>query len=152
MIRESNIETVIELRSDANETQASRDDRVGGKDNHTLPSLCMNAEVYKAHADVEAKHWWFAGRRQLFAAVAKECLATRANPLVVDIGCSIGNNATVDIPGRSYVGVDPSLDAISFAKEAHPAESFICGTVGNDDVDACLQDDLVWVRKPYATT
>jgi prepilin-type N-terminal cleavage/methylation domain-containing protein/prepilin-type processing-associated H-X9-DG protein len=98
----------------------------------------MTADVYRVHAEVEAKHWWFAGRRAVFKAVARECLAGRERPLIVDIGCSIGNNAAVSIPGRRYVGVDPSPEAIRFAHEAHPFERFICGTVGGEEVDGCI--------------
>ncbi|MEO8498665.1 MAG: hypothetical protein ABI614_26690 [Planctomycetota bacterium] len=51
----------------------------------------MTAAIYRTHAEIEAEHWWFAGRRAVFGAVAEECLAGRDRPTVVDIGCWPGS-------------------------------------------------------------
>lgn len=100
-----------------------------------MTSSVMTVDVYRIHAEVEATHWWFAGRRAVFEALACECLAPQHQPLVVDIGCSIGNNAALRVLGRRYVGVDPAPDAIRFAQQSHPREQFVCGTVGDREVD-----------------
>lgn len=98
----------------------------------------METQVTSVHADVGPDHWWFAGRREILNAVAKECLAEKPSATVVDLGCSVGPNSLLACDEWTYVGVDPSEHAIALARAAYPKHQFIAGTVGCPSVDEKL--------------
>jgi len=51
----------------------------------------LEKQVYDIEAKVEAEHWWFAGRRQLFAnEIARAKI--RQSSLVLDVGVGGGSN------------------------------------------------------------
>lgn len=86
----------------------------------------MRAEQFAAHARVEARHWWFTGRREiilrLMAAIA------RPGAPVADIGCGTGGNAAA-LAGAGYrvLGIDPAAEAIALARRRFPAIAFEAG-------------------------
>lgn len=104
----------------------------------------MNETVTSVHAEAGANHWWFAGRRSILEAIALECLRGKRQPLIVDIGCSVGNNCSIGGEQWRYVGVDPSEPAILLARANHGEKRFLQGSVGDAAVDEELQEaDLV---------
>ncbi len=72
----------------------------------------MDAAAYEVEAIAEADHWWFVGRRKLFARYLKHA---PANGRALDIGCGTGANLRLlhDMRFRA-VGLDASSDAIGF--------------------------------------
>jgi len=51
----------------------------------------MDIAAYGIEAEIEGAHWWFAGRRRLFAAEI-ERLGLDQDAMVLDIGTSTGTN------------------------------------------------------------
>ena len=87
----------------------------------------MDAEVFRVHAEVERRHWWFAARRDILRAVLESHVPADGSHTVTDIGCGVGANATAFHPDYRWIGFDPSADAIAFARSAHPDVTFHVG-------------------------
>jgi SAM-dependent methyltransferase len=78
----------------------------------------VDAATYAAEAQIEATHWWFAGRRRLFAREIAE-LRIGNDPQILDIGTSTGTNLRMlrDLGYRRVTGLDFSLDAIRYCED-----------------------------------
>lgn len=87
----------------------------------------MDADVFRVHAEVERRHWWFAARRDILRAVLESRVPADGSHTVTDIGCGVGANAAAFHPDYRWIGFDPSADAIAFARSAHPAVTFHVG-------------------------
>lgn len=72
----------------------------------------MDAAAYRVESEVEAEHWWFAGRRRLFARYLKRA---PVNAHVLDVGCGTGANLQLlsDMQFKA-VGLDANSEAIRF--------------------------------------
>jgi SAM-dependent methyltransferase len=71
--------------------------------------------VYVVEAQVEADHWWFVGRRALFAnEIRKAGIPLQA--AVLDVGTGTGSNLRLlrDLGFRAIVGLDPSAEAAHY--------------------------------------
>lgn len=90
----------------------------------------MGTELYHTESALEAHHWWFAGRRRLFAATLRRRGVT-AGARVLDIGTSSGTNLRLmrDLGFARAVGVDASIEAARLCR----AKGFAPVTLG----DAC---------------
>ena len=91
----------------------------------------MEPAVYAVEAEIEAHHWWFVGRRRLFAReLARAGIAPRSR--VLDIGTSTGTNLRMlrELGFESVMGLDPSAEAIRYVE----AKGF--GPVKQGDVRA----------------
>jgi SAM-dependent methyltransferase len=78
----------------------------------------MDAGVYAVEASIEATHWWFVGRRRLFAReLSRLALAREAK--ILDIGTGTGANLRMlaELGFRDVAGVDASDEAIRFCAE-----------------------------------
>ena len=77
----------------------------------------MDSGTFASEAAHEASHWWFVGRRRLFA---REILGSGLpnNCAVLDVGTSTGTNLRMlrDIGYRNVVGLDYSAEAIAFCE------------------------------------
>ena len=78
----------------------------------------MDAATYAAEAQIEATHWWFTGRRRLFAREIAE-LGIGDDARILDIGTSTGTNLRMlrDLGYRSVTGLDFSPDAIRHCED-----------------------------------
>jgi SAM-dependent methyltransferase len=78
----------------------------------------MEATVYEAEARVEQTHWWFTGRRKLFARLIRR-LGLDSSAAVLDVGTSTGTNLRMltELGFRNVRGLDMSPDAIRFCAE-----------------------------------
>lgn len=108
----------------------------------------MDADVFRIHAEVEQRHWWFAARRGILRAVVEAVVPADGSGTVIDIGCGVGANATAFHPGYRCVGYDPSADAVAFARSAHPGVTFHVGSAAeaqNDlhSADVALLTDVI---------
>jgi SAM-dependent methyltransferase len=77
----------------------------------------MEATVYEVEAAVEASHWWFVGRRRLFARELARA-GVRRDGRVLDIGTSTGANLRLlrDLGFHDVTGVDASENALRFCR------------------------------------
>jgi SAM-dependent methyltransferase len=104
--------------------------------------------LYAVEARVEATHWWFVGRRKLFA---RELAAVSpvANARVLDVGTGAGSNLRMlrDAGYHNVVGLDASDAAISFcAKKGFDIvrKGDICEMpFGDGSMDIILATDVV---------
>lgn len=87
----------------------------------------MDADVFRVHAEVERRHWWFAARRDILRAVLESHVPADGSHTVADIGCGVGANATAFHPAYRWIGFDPSADAVAFARSTHPDVTFRVG-------------------------
>lgn len=78
----------------------------------------MDAAAYAIEAAVEQNHWWFVGRRGLFARCI-ERLNIPKDARVLDLGTSTGTNLRMlrEIGVTNVVGLDLSDEAIRFCGE-----------------------------------
>jgi SAM-dependent methyltransferase len=77
----------------------------------------VRSEVYAAEAELEADHWWFVGRRELFARLIEE-LAVDRQSAALDVGTGTGANLALlrRLGFRRAVGLDSSAEAIGFCR------------------------------------
>ena len=78
----------------------------------------MDAGTYAVEAEIEAVHWWFVGRRELFARLLTESgLAQDCDAL--DIGTSTGTNLRMlgHLGFRHVTGLDTSPEAARYCQE-----------------------------------
>jgi len=75
----------------------------------------MDSATYASEAAHEANHWWFVGRRRLFAREI-EAVAPSKSARVLDIGTSTGTNLRMlrDLGFTDVTGLDFSAEAIAY--------------------------------------
>jgi SAM-dependent methyltransferase len=88
----------------------------------------MDAAVFRVHAEVERRHWWFAGRRRILRALLERFVPPDPAHTIADIGCGVGATAPAFRAGYRYVGFDPSPDAIGAARATYPGVEFRIGS------------------------
>ena len=78
----------------------------------------MDIAAYEIEAEIEGTHWWFAGRRRLFAAEI-ERLGMNRDAMVLDIGTSTGTNLRMlrTLGFGNMRGLDASEEAIRYCVE-----------------------------------
>ena len=78
----------------------------------------MQESVYAADARLEQTHWWYVGRRKLFARLIDELSLDRRDP-VLDVGTSSGTNLRLlrELGFGNVAGLDISDEAIRFCAE-----------------------------------
>jgi SAM-dependent methyltransferase len=99
----------------------------------------VRAEHFHLNSRIESRHWWFVGRRRILRDVAAQVLAPDPRALVVDVGCGTGANIAAFARDYACVGIDPSADAIAWARQRFPGVRFVCG-VAPDDIEETLRD------------
>lgn len=78
----------------------------------------MEIATYAIEAEVEATHWWFTGRRRLFAREIDKTGLPRTSR-VLDVGTSTGANLRLlrDLGFHAVDGLDFSNEAIRYCRE-----------------------------------
>lgn len=99
----------------------------------------MEEAAYAAEAAIEASHWWYVGRRDLFSRQIKR-LGLKPDAPILDIGTSTGTNLRMlrDLHFNNVSGLDFSEEAIRF-----------CAAKGLGDVqqgDVCA---LPWDKSSF---
>lgn len=77
----------------------------------------MDAENFAVEAQVEEYHWWFAGRRELFARELTR-MGLKSNSGVLDVGTGTGANLRMlqGLDARNVIGLDSNELAISYCQ------------------------------------
>lgn len=78
----------------------------------------MDSTAYSIESQVEETHWWFCGRRKLFATVIASLNIPR-NSSILDIGTGTGSNLRLlhNLAFIDISGVDASQEAIYFCRQ-----------------------------------
>ena len=119
----------------------------------------MEKELYLESAEIEAKHWWFVGRRAILLDTLMRFSGASHNKLL-DIGCGTGLNAMLfSVNGFLVTGLETSAVAIGLARAIAPsinilATSFPSSLVARDsyavitalDVIEHIDDDKGMIR------
>src|SRR5690349_11320094 len=80
----------------------------------------MNKEFYAEYNQIEDKHWWFVGRRNIFLAVLDKYLPPPANGRarrILDVGCGTGTMLQYLARYGQAEGIDMDEDAVRYAHE-----------------------------------
>ncbi len=87
----------------------------------------MNEAQYNLHAEIEDRHWWFAGRRAIVRRLLECVVPPRPDALVIDVGCGTGANVAALSPSYRCLGLDESSQAIDHARTRFPGVEYVCG-------------------------
>lgn len=52
----------------------------------------MDREVYKRMSDLEMRHWWFVGRREILADLIRRLVRPKDGARILEAGCGSGGN------------------------------------------------------------
>ncbi|MFH0851554.1 MAG: methyltransferase domain-containing protein, partial [Candidatus Peregrinibacteria bacterium] len=103
----------------------------------------MQLPQFQVHADLEERHWWFLGRRDIFRALLARAAPPSREKLLLDVGCGTGGNTAAFQALYTCIGIDPSADAVAFAHRRFPGIEFRCGLAPQDCRDALQRADGV---------
>ena len=82
---------------------------------------------FELNAQIEEDHWWFCARREIVDKLVRRLLPPGDDAQIIDIGCGTGANIAALAHDYRAMGVDPSEDAIAFARKRFPHVDFRCG-------------------------
>jgi len=99
---------------------------------HGLYHLPMQLPQFQVHAALEETHWWFTGRREIVRTLLHRLLPPSPERRIVDVGCGTGGNTVAFKQEYTCIGIDPDIDAITFARERFPQCRFIQGVAPRD--------------------
>lgn len=103
----------------------------------------MRQDLFRMHADLELKHWWFAGRRDIVKTIVTAALEACDRPLIVDVGCGTGANIASFPTAYERVGIDPSPAAITLARARFQGIQFIEGHAPADLIGIAERADMI---------
>lgn len=89
----------------------------------------MDRQSFEIHSRMEGQHWWFEARRRILRQVVDRLVQLGSRPRVLDLGCGVGSTLVAFKGNYSLVGIDPSADAIEFARSRHPEIEFRVGSL-----------------------
>ncbi len=92
----------------------------------------MKHEVFDLHDELEERHWWFVGRRQVVDPLIDRVMAGRERDWILDLGCGTGGMVHALAGRYRCLGIDSSRVAISKAEAAYPEARFRLGSVPDD--------------------
>jgi SAM-dependent methyltransferase len=76
----------------------------------------MERDFYAEYYDVEDRHWWFIGRRQILLGILSDHLCGRDGLRVLDFGCGTGTMAQHLGRFGTVEAVDADADAVAFCR------------------------------------
>jgi SAM-dependent methyltransferase len=78
----------------------------------------MDRQMYEAHDQLEATHWWFVARANIIMSLLRhELNGSVAQPRILDLGCGTGGMLLHLRTLGAAAGVDASPDAVAIARE-----------------------------------
>lgn len=80
----------------------------------------MRVELYQQMREIEDRHWWFRGRRQIVSAML-ECMKLPAAARILDLGCGTGGNLRMLSGYGDVTGIEMDQAALEFARDRNAA-------------------------------
>src|SRR5205085_9122760 len=77
----------------------------------------MDTSFYREYFEIEDRHWWFVGRREILLRVLDRHLARPTGLRILDVGCGTGTMVEHLSRFGEAEGVDTNADAIAFCHE-----------------------------------
>jgi SAM-dependent methyltransferase len=105
----------------------------------------MDPLLFRLHARVEDRHWWFVARRAIVSKLIGG-LPLPSGSRLVDVGCGTGGNVASFSDRFRCLGVDPSRDAVDLARERFPGVEFRVGSardLPDGEADVILLMDVL---------
>ncbi len=103
----------------------------------------MESSQFHLHAEIEEKHWWFLGRRQIMTSLVHRLFSPSKKITILDIGCGTGGNIAALAEEFSCIGVDSSPEAIELARSRFPQVDFRCCAIHSPELETIgAQADL----------
>jgi SAM-dependent methyltransferase len=99
----------------------------------------VQPEQFRLFAKIELDHWWFSARREILRDVVQQVVPRGVGATIVDVGCGAGGNIAALSGDYDCVGIDPSGDAIRWAKSRFPDVRFMHGHAP-DDLDGAARE------------
>jgi len=100
----------------------------------------MQTHTYAILRELEGKHWWYRGRRQIIASFVGRIAAklrsdNESAPRILDVGCGTGGNLEMLSEFGAVEGVDVSQEAVDFcrARDVAPVTQAIAEDLPYDD-------------------
>jgi SAM-dependent methyltransferase len=103
----------------------------------------MDATQFDLHADVEQRHWWFTGRRQIVRALIEKLAPPQQQKVVLDVGCGTGGNIASLADAYTSIGVDTSAYAIEHARRRFPNVEFHCTSSDQEVAEFVPRADVI---------
>jgi SAM-dependent methyltransferase len=106
----------------------------------------MEGGAYAEMYELEDRHWWFKGRRELIWALLHRA-PIADEPRILDAGCGTGRNLVEFGALGPWAGMDPSEDAVAYCKRRGLDEVTCAGLedipFGSDSFDLLLACDVL---------
>jgi len=77
----------------------------------------MESTIYPLMAELEKRHWWFIGRRNIISKVLDGFMPRLPGTKVLDVGCGTGGNLALFSQYGAVFGVEVDDDACRIAKQ-----------------------------------
>jgi SAM-dependent methyltransferase len=66
--------------------------------------------------ELEMRHWWFRGRRQVLVDLLRRHLSLASGPRLLDLGCGTGGNIGALAGLGDVIGIEPDPSAVALAR------------------------------------
>jgi len=76
----------------------------------------VDERLYEEYAQIQGRHWWFAGRRAIVRAVIESRLSPAGPMRICDVGCGTGTNLRELRRFGPVTGVDPEPSAVAYCQ------------------------------------
>jgi SAM-dependent methyltransferase len=71
---------------------------------------------YQVMHELEMRHWWFRGRRQVLVDLLMRHLSLASRPRLLDLGCGTGGNIGALANLGDVIGIEPDPGAVALAR------------------------------------
>ncbi len=77
----------------------------------------MDSGQFNLHAQMEDRHWWFVGRREIIYEILRRYVPPHQDNHVLEIGCGTGGNLRYLLGSYRGTGVDIAPEAVRYARD-----------------------------------
>ncbi|HZU14486.1 MAG TPA: methyltransferase domain-containing protein [Chloroflexota bacterium] len=104
----------------------------------------MRTQQFDLHDDIEERHWWFRGRRDIILGLART-VAAPPGRVAMEIGCGTGGNLRALSTDYVVRGTDASADAVAVALSKVPSADVRLSADPAGDADWLAESSIVLI-------